>query len=424
MEDDLDLRHYLCVVLRWWWLIAGCTLLAAGSALVVSLFKPPTYEATAVVIITKPRYEIAFDPRFETVETVPAYKTFPRLATSDEVLQETVNAYTPSEDAEIKRWTAHTLSGMVKATWEDHPSMVLLTARSRSAEDAAGIVNTWALVFAKHGHAIYNTTEEEVAFFTDQVAQAKDALAATERALIDFQARNQTSTLKAQLDSLRQTQADYLADKRAITYLVQDIQGLRSQLAQQPNDQPTSLADNLTTLYLQIKAFNAGASVPIQLQVSDAEALSSKSQAEQITFLDDLVRTLESKSAEIDASMTDLEPQVLELQRQLQEISTEDEQLHRAHDLASDTYTTLCRKLEEARIAVQEQKGMLKVGSYAILPEKPAGPRKAVNTALAGTVGILLSTGGVFAWEWWQGSNPNSSRTRQPPVVAHAHSSE
>jgi succinoglycan biosynthesis transport protein ExoP len=424
MEDAIDLRQYVRVILRWWWLIVICALLAAGSALAISFVIPPTYEATAVVIITQPRYEIAFDPRFETIESVPAYKVFPRLATSDDVLQETVDAYTPSEDAEIERWTAHTLAKMVEATSEGDPSLVLLTAESRSPKDASGIVNTWAQVFAEHGRDLYNTTQEEVAFFTDQVAQAEDALVSTEKALIDFQARNQTSTLSARLDSLRQTQTDYLADKRAITYLVRDIQSLRSQLAQQPSDQPTSLADNLTALYLQIKAFNAGASAPIELQVSDADVLSSKSQAEQIAFLDDLVNTLESKSTEIDASMVELEPQILDLQQQLQEINTENEQLKRAHDLADTTYTTLSRKLEEARIAVQENKGTLQVGSYAAIPEKPTGPQKVMNTALAGTMGLLLSAGGAFAWEWWRGSDPNSPKTKQSPVVAHARRSE
>lgn len=422
MEDNLDLRRYVRIVLRWWWLIVSCALLAAVSAFIVSLFIPPTYEASAVVIITQPRYEVAFDPRFETVESAPAYKAFPRLATSDEVLQETVDTYTPSEDAEIEHWTAHTLFDMVDATSEGDPSLVLLTVKSRSPEDASGIVNTWAQVFAERGHAIYNTTEEEVTFFAQQVDQAEDALASTEKALIDFQARNQTNTLQAQLDSLQQTQADYLADKRAITYLVQDIQGLRSQLAQQPDDQPTSLADNLTSLYLQIKAFNAETLTPIQLQISDAEMLSTKSQAEQIAFLDDLVKTLNHRSTEIDASMAELEPQVLDLQRQLQEIATESEQLHRAHNLASETYATLSRKLEEARITVQEHKGMLQIGSYATVPEEPTSPRKMINTALAGVVGIMLSTGGVFAWEWWRESIPSPATAKQSPAVAQAHS--
>jgi succinoglycan biosynthesis transport protein ExoP len=421
MEDYLDLRHYLRVLLRWWWLIVGCALLAAVSAFAVSHLISPTYEATAVVIITQPRYELTFDPRFETVENAPAYNAFPKLATSDDVLQETVDAYTPSDEAQIEHWTAHTLAKIVKASSEGDPSLVFLTVSSRSPEDAAGIANAWAQVFAERGDAIYNTTEEEVAFFVEQVARAEDELQTAETALIDFQARNQAGSLRAQLDSLRQAQTDYLADKRKVAYLVQDIQSLRSQLAQQPSDQPATLADNLTTLYLQIKAFNAEAGTPIQLQVNDAGTLSSKSQAEQIAFLDHLTETLASKSTEIDAKLADLEPQLLDLQRQLQEIDTEGEQLNRTYNLANDTYTTLSRKLEEARISVQEQKGMLQIGSRAAVPEEPTGPRKLMNTALAGTVGVMLSTGGVFAWEWWQESDLAPARADKSEPKAQQH---
>jgi uncharacterized protein involved in exopolysaccharide biosynthesis len=209
---------------------------------------------------------------------------------------------------------------------------------------------------------------------------------------------------------LRQAQADYLADQRAIAYIVQDIQGLRTQLAQQPGDRPVSLADGLTTLLLQIKAFNllqaeargAQASAPIQLQISSGGSFSDKNPAEQIAFLDDLVDTLEAKSSKIDGRLAELEPQVLALQQQLQEVDAESERLTSARDLTSETYKTLARKLEEARISAREENGVLQVGSYAAAPEKPVSPRKMLNTAVAGTLGLMLGVFGAFAAEWWR----------------------
>jgi uncharacterized protein involved in exopolysaccharide biosynthesis len=220
--------------------------------------------------------------------------------------------------------------------------------------------------------------------------------------LIAFQARDRASIVGAQLNSYRQTQADYLADQRTIAYLIQDIEGLRDQLAQQPDDQPASLADDLTTLFLQVKAFNAQASAPIELQVNSAESLSQKSRSEQVAFLTDLVETLEAKSAAIEERLADLEPKILELQEELQTIRTEEERLKRAQTLAQETYMTVSRKLEEARIAAQEENGVLQVGSRAAVPENPAGPSKKLNTAVAGALGLMVGVFGVFAWEWWQ----------------------
>ena len=419
MEEEIDLRAYVAVLIRYWKWIAGLALVAAVAAFVVSLLLPSAYEASAVVIITEPRYQMQFDPRFKTADQwTPAYNAFPTLATSDGVLRSVLDAYAPSPEAGIEEWKLRTLSGMVEAISEGDPSLVVLRARSRSPEDAAAIANLWADALVKRGNDIYSDREDDVEFFQEQVAQAGQALDDADAALVEFEARSQASTVDAQLESLRQAQADYLADQRAIAYIVQDIQGLRAQLVQQPGDRPVSLADDLTALLLQIKAFNllqvealdAQASTSIQLQISSGGSFSDKSPAEQVAFLDDLVDTLEAKSSKIDGRLAELEPQMLALQRRLQEIAAESDRLTSARDLTSETYKTLARKLEEARIAAREENGVLQVGSYASVPEKPVSPRKMHNTAVAGTLGLMLGVFGAFALEWWRTDEERGDR--------------
>jgi uncharacterized protein involved in exopolysaccharide biosynthesis len=353
-----------------------------------------------------------FDPRFRTVDQwTPAYKAFPTLATSDGVLCTVLDGYTPSPDAGIEEWTLRNLSKMVEARSEGDQSLVVLRVRSRSPEAAAAISNLWADALVSQGTKMYSEREDDVAFFEEQAVQAEEALNQADAALIEFEARSQANIVGAQLDSLLQTQADYLADQRAIAYVIQDIQGLRDQLAQQPGDRPISLADDLTALLLQIKAFNlmqvkaldAQASTPIQLQVNSAESISDKSPAEQIAFLDDLVAILEAKSSEIDGRLAELEPQTLALQERLQEITAESERLTDARDRTSETYATLSRKLEEARISAQEENGVLQVGSYAAVPEEPVGPRKPLNTVVAGALGLMLGVCVALAPHWLRG---------------------
>jgi uncharacterized protein involved in exopolysaccharide biosynthesis len=412
MGEEIDLRAYVRILIRSWKWIVGLALVAAVVALVVSLVLPPTYEASAVVIITQPRYQMQFDPRFKTVDQwVPAYKAFPTLATSDGVLHNVLDAYTPSSDAGIEEWTLRNLSKMVEARSEGDQSLVVLRVHSRSPGAAAAISNLWADALVSQGTKIYSEREDDVAFFEEQVAQAEVVLNQADAALIEFEAHSQANILGAQLESLLQTQADYLADQRAIAYVIQDIRGLRDQLAQQPGDRPISLADDLTALLLQIKAFNllqvkaldAQASTPIQLQVNSAESISDKSPADQIAFLDDLVAILEAKSSEIDGRLAELEPQTLALQERLQEITAASERLVNARDLASETYATLSRKLEEARISAQEENGVLQVGSYAAIPEDPASPRKLLNTVVAGALGLMLGVCVALAPHWLRG---------------------
>jgi len=404
VEEEIDLRQYVKVLIRYWKWIVGLTLVAAVAAFVVSLRQPLTYEASAVVVVTEPRYQMKFDPRIETLERWRlAYKAFPTLATSDGVLQDVLDAYVPSPESGIEEWKLRTLSDMVQVTSEDDPSLVVLKARSRSPEDAAAITNLWADTLVQWANEIYGESEEDVAFFEEQVAQAERALDEAETVLIEFQARNQASIVSAQLESLRKFQVNCLADQRSIIYLVQDIRGLRDQLARQPEDSPALLADDLTTLFLQIKAFNAQDSAPIQLQVNSAQSLSNESAAKQVALLDNLVATLEARSSEIDGRLSELEPQILALQQQRQDIEVEKDRLTRARNLARDTYMTLARKLEEARISAQEEHGVLRIGSYGAVPERPVGSGRMRNTAVAGALGLMLGVFGAFAVEWWQG---------------------
>jgi uncharacterized protein involved in exopolysaccharide biosynthesis len=409
-EEEIDLRKYVEVLLRHWPWVVGCAVLAAVVAFGVTALMEPTYEASAVVLITEPRYQMQFEPRFETVDQwQPAYEAFPELATSDGVLEMVVAAYEPSPEAGIERWRLKVLKGMVEASSEGDPSLVKLTVSCGSAGDAAALANVWAEKLVERGNEIYSEGEDDAAFFQRQATQAEEALEKAEVDLISFQARDRASIVSAQLNSYRQTQSDYLADQRTIAYLTQDIKGLRDQMAQQPDDQPASLADDLTTLYLQVKAFNAEASTPIQLQVNSAESLSQQSRSEQRAFLADLVETLDAKSMAIEERLADLEPEILALQEELQTIKTEEERLRRAQTLAQETYMTLSRKLEEARIAAQEENGVLQVGSRAAVPEDPAGPSKRMNTALAGAVGLMVGVFGVFAWEWWRDDEARGS---------------
>jgi len=98
-----------------------------------------------------------------------------------------------------------------------------------------------------------------------------------------------------------------------------------------------------------------------------------------------------------------LEPQILALQQQLQESQAEEDRLTRARDVARETYLTLARKVEEVRIAAEDTSGEVRLASHAAVPRKPVGPRKMLNTAVAGALGLMLGVFGAFAVEWWTG---------------------
>jgi len=220
--------------------------------------------------------------------------------------------------------------------------------------------------------------------------------------VIEFQGRNRASLVSEQLKSLEQTLANYLHDQRNIVGVIQNLLGLRDQLAAQ-SASSVSLADALTALLLQVKGFGIDLAAPVQLQIGGVESLSDKSPAGQSALLADLVETLQSQSTEIDSRMEEIGPQILTLQRQSEEINVEGGRLIRARDLARETLVTLARKVDEVRIAAQEKNGILRIGSYASVPQHPVGPRRLFNSVVAALLALIVGVVGAFSVEFWRG---------------------
>lgn len=405
MEEEINLRQYVKTLIRYWKWIVGVAVIAAITALAVALVMPRTYKATALVIVTRPRYILQFDSRLQTVYNVqPAYKVYPELATSDGVLQALLN---PSNNPSENIKTLQDLRGMLSAKVGADPSIVRLVASSSDPAQAAHMANAWAKVFVAWANEMYGDQDtEQVRFFESQLQRAQTELEAAEQALIEFEAQNPALLLKNQLDSSSRLQAEYLAEQRDIAHTIQDVQGLRNQLTEHPGGAP-ALADQLTALFLQLKSFNAQANAPLQFQIPEVGAFSNQTAEEQVVWLDSLSKTLAAKSAEIDTQLVKLEPQILDLQQQLRAANTSEERLIRARDVARETYLTLARKVQEVRIASQDVGDPARLASEAAVPEQPAGPRKILIVTAAAALGLTLAVIGVFIIEWWrEGTSP------------------
>ncbi len=425
MEEEIDLRKYVQVLVQYWKWITGAALIAATAALVVSFLLPPTYEATALVAVTKPRYVMQFDPRFETLDNIqPAYKAYPELASSDDLLRDLMERLDPLPRGVQ---TLRDVKEMVEAEGGADPSIIRLTVRARDPEEAARIANVWAALFVERANELYGThNEAELHFFEEQLQRAEAELQSAEQALIEFQARNQQAILEAQLSSAQRDLEDYLIEQRELERVVRNARMLQDRVADWPAEAQATPGDDLTALLLELRAFDVqtsregseevelGTGSSIWLQISDATLLASGRTAGELrAFLDGLATTLEARSAEIETRIAALEPRILSLQQQLQEMEAERDRLTRARDVAQETYMTLARKVEETRIAVEEVSGEVRLASQAAAPQKPAGPRKLLNTAVAGVLGLMLGVLGAFVVEWWRQEPPTEPSGRQ-----------
>jgi succinoglycan biosynthesis transport protein ExoP len=406
--EEIDLREYIEVLIRRWKWIAALAIVAAVAALVVSFLLPPIYEASALVVITRPRYMMRFDEKIETVDDIQQpSKAYPDLAKSDDLLLKTLAAMSPPLLGEERGLAS--FRKRLEAVSSSDPSTVKLRAKHQDAETAARMANTWADVFVSGVNELYDASAQDSRFFEDQLAEADAALTRAEQALIEFQSRNRATVLSVQIDALENQLSTYLEAQNAIELVMQDAASLKARLALQEGD--TLWADDLAALLLQIEALSLRSEVPLQLQVGGELSLSNMTTQDWVVSLDGLMTTLEAQSGELETRISELEPEILRLQGDLQRFTTEEERLQRAQDVAQDTYITLARKVDEARIAAQDESGEVRLVSYAAVPTNPVSPNKKLNTAVAGALGLFVGVFGAFAVEYWRQERP----VTQPP---------
>ena len=51
MNDSIDLRQYIAIGLKWWWLVALMTVVAGATGYFYSTSQPPVYQASSTIIV-------------------------------------------------------------------------------------------------------------------------------------------------------------------------------------------------------------------------------------------------------------------------------------------------------------------------------------------------------------------------------------
>ena len=412
MEEEIDLLEYVDVLVRNWKWIVGLVLIAAIAAGIVSFLLLPVYEARALVVVTEPRYLMRFDPRFETVNNVyDAYNAYPTLATGDDLLRELITTLDGSLTE--KERTLPAFTKMVEASSSGDPSLIELVVKNKDAEKAALIANTWAELYVEHLNDLYSQSSEEEHFFKEQLQAAEENLQAAEAAFVAYQAQNLAEVLQTRIKAKQAALSRHLDISNSIELVIQDALSLKERLRLRGGEEAGSLADDLAAMLLELDTLSGKGELPIEVQIAGGQSVSNWTVKQQIAFLDDLVTTLRAKKEVLDEAADALSPEILALQGQYEEGRAEERRLQMECRLAEEVYQTLSRKAEEARIAAQSEMGDVRLASRAAVPEEPVAPRKKLNVAVAGALGLMIGVVGAFVLEYFQNPREESIRPGQ-----------
>jgi len=414
MEEEIDLREYIYVIIRRWKWVAGVTLAAVVTAAIVSfLLLEPVYEAKAGVIIVKSRSEVVFEPKYLTlteeelgsvgIDVNARRKALEALVKSSSVASEVIAELGSTLEPEER--DVHTLLEMVET--EADGDLIGIKVRGEDPQKIMAIANAWGEDYEKYVNELYGGTTQSPANIQAQVAEAESSYQEAEEALAKFTGDNQIDTLTQEIGARQNTLTDYYTTKQQLDRLIADASALREQSRQETASSPTGTGNNLSIMLLQASAFTLlSPGLPVQLQLAfDETAGMEGSVEEQVQDLDALLSILETRREEVQSLIVEgtLQQEVLQLQEQLEREQARKQELTSARDLAWETYDTLARKEAEVGVASQVTDTEVRFAVPAVEPKDPVAPKKMLNIAIAGVLGLMVGVFGAFFIEFLEG---------------------
>lgn len=407
MEEQINLWPYFkTLMVRWPWVL-GASFLAATITFVTLTLLPAHYESTALIavvnteVLTLESLTIQdLDPRFKT-ETVanPFVKIYPELALSEAIVKDLLSRY---QDRLENIDSVDGLRDMLSVQLESDNSVLRMTVLNMDQELAMDIANSWVNLFVHRANDLVDIERlQKLDFLEQQLDEANTNLLTAESALTFFQNQNRLSIINNSLSVLSETQTDYLEQLERLRLLTMDVTALHEQIVNS-NMNNVSTSDQLTALFLQLRAFNVDFSSSSPVEISLDETLTGTSRQEHTAFLSNLLVILETKNEQITQLLETVEPQILRLQEQRQEAEVEQRRLLRELSSAEETYTALVRRVVEEGISAEEPINTVQLISEPNLPTRPVDTNRLMNTAIAGAFTFLIASFLMLGQVWWQ----------------------
>jgi len=392
MEDEIDLRRYVDVLLRHWKLIAVITVIAVVVAVALGFRSPSVYEARSSVLITKSTSNIVFEPKYQTF--LPTGDQDFRQALVGLVKSNGVASAAIEQLGDKLEPQERSVTKMLnKVGVKTNGDLIEISVKSTDAEKAAAIANAWADSYESYINGPYMNILQTPEKLQVQADDAKGDYVVKQKALEDFLGNNSIDKL-----------SDQIADRNQLI----DIESLRQQLESGALSQASSTANSLSLILLQTKAFT---SLPSELQLSLEGVLAVSSDKEkQLYDIDALISNLETRS-EIPPglSVSELRQEILQLQKNLEQENAKKKELQEARDTAWQGYTIVDNKITEAKT----QDVVVRVASPAVVPGNSVPTHKVANIVIALVLGLIVGVFGAFGAEYFKKDKETPSKDEE-----------
>jgi polysaccharide biosynthesis transport protein len=406
----MELRYYLDLFRRWWWLLALSVLLGAGAALLFSGLQSPVYEAKTWAMIVRPQ---------ETAVTASSSLTDQQLADTFVALL----TRRPVLDAASAAVGREVEEGQVSAQLVRGTQMLEVVAEADDPQDAATIANTLVEVLAAENERLQSSEFERMERSLEaQVAQVQGQIdglqgeIAARKAETVVTATGEQAVLATKMDSLQREVAQLQVEIDMLLF---------PRLTQEEEAELATARAEKAQLELQLgvaqSVYEAQLTAAPAARDSAAEA-AMLALGEEISALNETIDELlkegpvtepadqallvekQAALAQRQLALDTSRSRYLRLEERILEAEDEDSggTVHEEATLAlyEQLYGTLLSNFEAVRLARLQSSSSLAVVEEATVPEGPVRPRPLVNTVLGGLVALMAAAGLVLVLDY------------------------
>lgn len=419
--EEISLRELIEILLKRKKIIMGTTLLAVLASAIVSFFiLEPVYETRMVLMASNFSDKLqpnqlkgeGIDNILSNLSQYPSMtmETYKQQVKAPKVMRETIEELGLGDKYDIESLARSITLETIKDT-----NLLNIKMQAKDPELAAEIVNTVGRKF--------------VAFVSDK---AKEQATTTSQYI-----KTQIDAEKEQLDKALVELKDFLGQPQGVQELTQEVEAKLMLVTEyktslfQEELQREVLQRSINKVKDELKAEKP--LIVTEKSILEDSVLSNLAKERTGENIGDIASirmnneevnpvyiALKEKEAEIVVELTQAEAKIQMLKTQIETIQQEVEDLQiklaeRQHEgrlidqkvqIAQNTYDAFTRKHEELRVTESSQVGEsnMIIVSRAYPTTNPIAPRKALNVAIAGVLGIMIGVFAAFFIEYWQTS--------------------
>ncbi len=412
-EEDIDLRRYITIVIKKWWVVLSVFLLFVALAFTYTSRLPDIYEARTKVLILSPVSERLLGNEGTPGDRLPinpflgskiSVDTLSSLGTANDLLQDIIQRLGLRASATGELWSVEQLRSIISIRFEKPGGsqaslpLITMTARSGDPDVVKRVAETWAELFIDQNSKIFATeATRSFNFVVGQFNETEEELRLKEDEILRLERQSSLHSLESQLGVITVKYAEFfdrlLESRSQIVAARAVLASTEEALSNEP--QVVTLEQSIPTEAIFVLLASKGEGLNLN---GVTELVSTNQEKNELYFLvKENVILARSRVSALTSDIEYLETQTLNFQSQIGELSSEIaerrlilERLEREVTLLSENFDRLGRSLQQSQITKEEQSGFVQIVESAVKPRVPVRRDGQRTVLIAGVGGLIL----------------------------------